>query len=107
MMISYCSSRWVRAQGSNPILPLTMAQLGVNHIPRPEDWPVYVFLALPTIPSLTPFRMPVEHVRLTLKPVHFFESNPALDVPGALDQVSTTAFENGTPASNRNETCCE
>ncbi|KAF8512365.1 hypothetical protein BU17DRAFT_96359 [Hysterangium stoloniferum] len=32
----------------------------VNHIPRPEDWPV----------------MPVGQVRLTLKPVDFFDANP-------------------------------
>ncbi|KAF8526365.1 hypothetical protein JB92DRAFT_3108350 [Gautieria morchelliformis] len=36
---------------------LLFVTMGVNHIPRPEDWPVYVFvfLSLPTIPSLTPF----------------------------------------------------
>ncbi|KAF8512675.1 hypothetical protein BU17DRAFT_96069 [Hysterangium stoloniferum] len=38
----------------------------VNHIPRPEDWPV----------------KPVEQVRLTLKPVYFFNANPSLDIPG-------------------------
>jgi primary-amine oxidase len=36
-----------------------------THIPRPEDWPV----------------MPVEYVGFTLKPVGFFDRNPALDVP--------------------------
>jgi primary-amine oxidase len=39
--------------------------LGHNHIPRPEDWPV----------------MPVSTVGFTLKPVGFFDRNPALDVP--------------------------
>jgi len=38
---------------------------GVTHVPRPEDFPV----------------MPVEYVGFMLKPVGFFESNPALDVP--------------------------
>jgi primary-amine oxidase len=38
---------------------------GANHIPRPEDWPV----------------MPVERVGFHLKPVGFFDRNPALDVP--------------------------
>lgn len=38
---------------------------GFTHVPRPEDWPV----------------MPVETFRVGLKPVNFFENNPALDVP--------------------------
>ena len=38
---------------------------GTHHIPRPEDWPV----------------MPAEKVSFWLKPVGFFERNPALDVP--------------------------
>ncbi len=38
---------------------------GSNHVVRPEDWPV----------------MPVEMLGFTLKPVGFFNGNPALDVP--------------------------
>jgi primary-amine oxidase len=38
---------------------------GVHHITRPEDWPV----------------MPVDTVSFWLKPVGFFDRNPALDVP--------------------------
>ena len=38
---------------------------GVNHIARPEDWPV----------------MPVEYAGFWLKPDGFFDRNPALDVP--------------------------
>ena len=38
---------------------------GHHHVPRPEDWPV----------------MPVAMIGFTLKPVAFFERNPALDVP--------------------------
>ena len=38
---------------------------GLHHVPRPEDWPV----------------MPVHHIGFTLKPVGFFNENPALDVP--------------------------
>ena len=38
---------------------------GHHHVPRPEDWPV----------------MPVAVIGFTLKPVGFFERNPALDVP--------------------------
>ncbi|MDR2986578.1 MAG: primary-amine oxidase [Nocardiopsaceae bacterium] len=39
--------------------------LGSHHIPRPEDWPV----------------MPVERAGFALKPVGFFDQNPALDMP--------------------------
>jgi primary-amine oxidase len=39
--------------------------IGTTHTARPEDWPV----------------MPVDHVGFTLKPVGFFDRNPALDVP--------------------------
>ncbi|HEY2428652.1 MAG TPA: primary-amine oxidase, partial [Acidimicrobiales bacterium] len=38
---------------------------GVNHLPRPEDWPV----------------MPVEYAGFMLRPFGFFERNPALDLP--------------------------
>jgi primary-amine oxidase len=38
---------------------------GINHVARPEDWPV----------------MPVEYVGFTLQPFGFFDRNPALDVP--------------------------
>lgn len=41
------------------------AQFGINHIPRVEDFPV----------------MPCEVVSVALKPVNFFDKNPALDVP--------------------------
>ena len=39
--------------------------LGHHHIPRAEDWPV----------------MPVAKLGFKLKPVNFFDRNPALDVP--------------------------
>ncbi|MCH8086693.1 MAG: primary-amine oxidase [Chloroflexi bacterium] len=38
---------------------------GHHHVPRPEDWPV----------------MPVMYTGFSLKPVGFFDQNPALDVP--------------------------
>ena len=38
---------------------------GAHHVVRPEDWPV----------------MPVATIGFSLKPVGFFERNPALDVP--------------------------
>ena len=40
-------------------------QFGLQHIPRIEDFPV----------------MPVEIIKVALKPVNFFERNPAIDVP--------------------------
>jgi primary-amine oxidase len=40
-------------------------QFGINHVPRIEDFPV----------------MPCEIMKVSLKPVNFFEKNPALDVP--------------------------
>lgn len=41
-----------------------------NHIPRCEDWPV----------------MPVSYIGFMLKPVNFFDLNPANDVPPALSK---------------------
>jgi primary-amine oxidase len=38
---------------------------GIHHVTRPEEWPV----------------MPVDTVSFWLKPVGFFDRNPALDVP--------------------------
>ncbi|MBE9180008.1 primary-amine oxidase [Oculatella sp. LEGE 06141] len=38
---------------------------GHHHVPRPEDWPV----------------MPTAYIGFMLKPVSFFEQNPAMDVP--------------------------
>jgi primary-amine oxidase len=39
--------------------------IGMHHIPRPEEWPV----------------MPVSSLGFSLKPLGFFDRNPALDVP--------------------------
>ncbi len=39
--------------------------MGAHHVPRSEDWPV----------------MPVSAISFMLKPVNFFDRNPALDVP--------------------------
>lgn len=40
-------------------------QFGINHVPRIEDFPV----------------MPCEIIKVSLKPVNFFDRNPAIDVP--------------------------
>jgi primary-amine oxidase len=58
--------RWT--QGDRPIENTDVVvwyTFGHHHIPRPEDWPV----------------MPVAYSGFTLKPVGFFDANPALDVP--------------------------
>ncbi len=39
--------------------------LGVNHVDRPEDWPV----------------LPAHLASFKLEPVNFFDENPAIDVP--------------------------
>lgn len=57
---------------------------GFTHVPRPEDWPV----------------MPVEVFRVGLKPVNFFEKNPALDVPPARQSVNKSVE---VPRSQREE----
>ena len=57
---------WTQAnrsiENTNTVLWYTV---GVHHVPRPEDWPV----------------MPVSYYGFMLKPVGFFDRNPALDVP--------------------------
>jgi primary-amine oxidase len=51
------------------------------------------------------YRMPVEHIRLTLKPNSFFSANPSLDVPGRKDEKSVPAF--GTVRSHaQGKSCC-
>jgi len=64
---------------------LVYMTVGTTHIPRPEDWPV----------------MPVEMLRVSFKPFHFFTANPSMDVPGASDSQSKAAFSNGGAAA-----CC-
>ncbi|KAL2428561.1 Copper amine oxidase 1 [Exophiala dermatitidis] len=54
-------------------------QFGINHVPRIEDFPV----------------MPCEILKVSLKPVNFFDKNPALDVP-----PSEQSFNQSTLASN-------
>jgi primary-amine oxidase len=59
-------ARWVEADRDLENTDVVLWHvLGTSHLPRPEDWPV----------------MPVEYVGFTLKPVGFFDRNPALDVP--------------------------
>ncbi|KAI9451599.1 copper amine oxidase [Russula earlei] len=90
-------ARWVRDDGDESIENedlLVYVTVGTTHIPRPEDWPV----------------MPVDHVRLTLKPNSFFSANPSLDVPGGKDERSVPAFGADSDATQRREAenrdCC-
>jgi primary-amine oxidase len=57
---------WVQADrdidGTDIVLWHTF---GLTHFPRPEDWPI----------------MPVDHTGFVMRPVGFFDRNPALDVP--------------------------
>jgi primary-amine oxidase len=68
---------WTRAnrsiENTNVVLWYTM---GAHHVPRPEDWPV----------------MPVSTVSFSLKPLGFFDRNPALDVP---------------PPAPKHDACCD
>lgn len=59
--------------------PVVWVQFGINHVPRTEDFPV----------------MPVETVRVVLRPVNFFERNPAVDVPPATQRGSCSVGLNG------------
>ncbi|EXJ85677.1 primary-amine oxidase [Capronia coronata CBS 617.96] len=51
-------------------------QFGINHVPRIEDFPV----------------MPCEVMRVMLKPVNFFEKNPAIDVPPSTQQANKSTL---------------
>lgn len=59
-------SQWVKANRAVENTDIVVwYNMGHHHITRPEDWPV----------------MPTAYISLTLKPVGFFDRNPALDVP--------------------------
>jgi primary-amine oxidase len=51
-------------------------QFGINHVPRIEDFPV----------------MPCEILKVSLKPVNFFERNPAIDVPPSNQGVNKSVL---------------
>ncbi|KAA0117177.1 primary-amine oxidase [Mycolicibacterium sp. P9-22] len=77
----YPAGNYVNQNPGNAGLPAYVAQdrdidgqdivvwhtFGLTHFPRPEDWPV----------------MPVDYAGFKLKPVSFFDRNPALNVPAA------------------------
>lgn len=59
--------------------PVVWVQFGINHVPRIEDFPV----------------MPVEMLKVTMRPVNFFDKNPALDVPSSKQEVNCSVGLNG------------
>jgi primary-amine oxidase len=59
--------------------PVLWVQFGINHIPRVEDFPV----------------MPAETLRVTMRPVNFFDRNPAIDVPPSRQEVNCSVSLNG------------
>lgn len=71
-------------------------QFGINHIPRIEDFPV----------------MPCEIIKVALKPVNFFDKNPALDVPPSEQKfnqstlVSEAHQQGGAAELKVGEDCC-
>jgi primary-amine oxidase len=72
-------------------------QFGINHIPRIEDFPV----------------MPVEILKVSFKPVNFFDKNPALDVPPSEQAfnrstlVESERHQQGSQTATVGEDCCE
>jgi primary-amine oxidase len=58
--------------------------MGHHHVPRPEDWPV----------------MPVATIGFMLRPVGFFERNPALDLPPPHPHDDHRGAPVGAPANS-------
>lgn len=56
--------------------PVVFVQFGINHIPRIEDFPV----------------MPCEILRVSFKPVNFFDRNPGMDVPPSTQEVNKSVL---------------
>jgi primary-amine oxidase len=73
-------------------------QFGINHVPRIEDFPV----------------MPCETIKVALKPVNFFERNPALDVRPSEQVFNRSVLveekerhQQGSQTLKVGEECCE
>ncbi|OCK83734.1 hypothetical protein K432DRAFT_290434 [Lepidopterella palustris CBS 459.81] len=77
---------------------VVFVQFGINHVPRIEDFPV----------------MPCEILKVHMKPVNFFDKNPALDVPPSEQNfnksvlVSQAHQQPSTEATvgGKGEVCC-
>lgn len=59
---------------------VVFVQFGINHVPRVEDFPV----------------MPCEILKVSLKPVNFFEKNPAIDVPPSTQAFNQSVLVSGS-----------
>ncbi|KAF2115588.1 copper amine oxidase [Lophiotrema nucula] len=55
---------------------VVFVQVGINHVPRIEDFPV----------------MPCEILKIHMKPVNFFDKNPALDVAPSEQRVNNSTL---------------
>ncbi|KAK1753035.1 copper amine oxidase [Echria macrotheca] len=71
--------------------PVVWVNFGINHVPRIEDFPV----------------MPMEMLRVMLRPVNFFDKNPALDVPPSTQAFNCSVGLNGDAAVEKKECCAE
>ncbi|KAH8895903.1 hypothetical protein GQ53DRAFT_743858 [Thozetella sp. PMI_491] len=75
-------------RGGDPVLWL---QFGINHVPRIEDFPV----------------MPVETLRVMLRPVNFFDRNPALDCAPSVQAVNcSVGLNEAMDGLKVGEACC-
>ncbi|KAK5137151.1 hypothetical protein LTR08_000656 [Meristemomyces frigidus] len=68
---------------------VVFVQFGINHIPRIEDFPV----------------MPCEIIKVSMKPVNFFDKNPAIDVPPSTQEFNRSTLH--TEAHNQGSTVGE
>lgn len=70
-------------------------QFGINHVPRIEDFPV----------------MPCEVLKVSLKPVNFFDKNPALDVPPSEQKTNQSTLANDQSTVDtvvgKGQACCD
>ncbi|CDZ98332.1 peroxisomal copper amine oxidase [Phaffia rhodozyma] len=91
---SYGLAEWVDRDASIVNEDVVVwASFGMTHFSRPEDWPI----------------MPVEMLRLHLKPSSFFDRNPGLDVPSSVDMASKLAkdsFSNSSSTNGTSQTSC-
>ncbi|MER2109024.1 MAG: primary-amine oxidase [Solibacillus sp.] len=63
--------------------------MGHHHITRPEDWPV----------------MPTAYINFNLKPVGFFDRNPAIDVPRSTKTGSCSVSNNQQSSCSTDSSC--
>lgn len=74
---------------------VVFVQFGINHIPRVEDFPV----------------MPCEILKVHMKPVNFFDKNPALDVPPSEQNFNKSVLVSQQPSTeakigSKGDVCC-